>query len=214
MNEPIPINNLPEVTGASRSPVLTDRGRRAIAEYRSGSSAERIVYLAKEEVYKILDTCTEKDKTAYLLMLFLWKTGLRISEALALKKGDINFFDKTATVKWLKKRRLAVRSIPLESDLAYKLSVYCSNLKLDDRLFPFRRQWALQIIYDHAKLANLNKHVSCHTFRHSFAVHFLKETRDLPALQKLLGHAQITTTMVYLRLSHADLRKELENANF
>lgn len=186
----------------------------SMSEHRSSRSSENITYLAKEEVYAILETCSAKEKASYLLMSFLWKTGLRISEAIAIKKGDINFYDKTATVRWLKKRRQAVRSIPLEEDLAYQLSVYCSALNLEERLFPFSRVRAFQIIKEHAKRAMLSKKVSPHTFRHSFAIHFLKETRDLPALQKLLGHAQITTTMVYLRLSHADLRRELQNAHF
>ena len=190
----------------------SDRVSRNIRLSRGDQLAQNVVYLAKEEVYQILETCEEKEH--YLLISLLWKTGLRISEALKIKKKDINFFDKTCTVVWLKKRKAITRSIPLEATLAYDLSIFTGGMNQEDLVFKFKRKQAFNIIKLHAKLAGITKKVSPHTFRHSFAVHFLKETRDLPALQRLLGHNQINTTMVYLRLAHADLRRSLEQANF
>jgi integrase len=171
-------------------------------------------YLNKEEINLLLSNIKDSEKMDGLLIMFLWRTGVRITEAISIKKRDIDFINQTAKIRWLKKRKAIDRVIPLERDLIYNLSVYCSNLNLDDLIFPFTRQRAFQIIKKHIKRNLIQKVVSPHTFRHSFAINFLKQTKNLVALQKLLGHAQITTTMIYLNIVQSDLREELNKVEW
>jgi integrase len=171
-------------------------------------------YLNKEEINLLLSNIKDSEKMDGLLIMFLWRTGVRITEAISIKKRDIDFINQTAKIRWLKKKKAIDRVIPLERDLIYNLSVYCSNLNLDDLIFPFTRQRAFQIIKKHIKRNLIQKVVSPHTFRHSFAINFLKQTKNLVALQKLLGHAQITTTMIYLNIVQSDLREELNKVEW
>ena len=171
-------------------------------------------YLTKEEVDSLLSVIPESNKRDYMLIYFLWTTGSRITEAINVKKGDIDFYYRTVKIQWLKKRKKQERIIPLHQNTAYQLSVYCGNMNQDDKLFPISRNRAFQIIRKYTKKAGINKKVGCHTLRHSFSVYFLKQRRNIVALQKLLGHSQITTTMVYLNIVQSDLQQEIDMIEF
>ncbi|MDP3765296.1 MAG: tyrosine-type recombinase/integrase [Nanoarchaeota archaeon] len=170
-------------------------------------STELPDYLTKDEVDKLLSVIT--NKSHYLLIEFLWKTGCRITEALSITKGSIDFENRTIRIRWLKKRKALERIIPLHPSLAYNLSVFAGSLNLQDRMFPITRQRAYQITKDYAVKAQIGKPIHPHTLRHSFAVYFLKQRRNIVALQKLLGHSQITTTMIYLNIVQQDLADEI-----
>ena len=171
-------------------------------------------YLTKEEVDKLLSIIPGSNKRDYMLIYFLWTTGSRITEAINVKKKDIDFYYRTVKIQWLKKRKRQERIIPLHQNTAYQLSVYCGNLNQDDKLFPISRNRAFQIIRKYTKKAGITKTVGCHTLRHSFSVYFLKQRRNIVALQKLLGHSQITTTMVYLNIVQSDLQQEIDMVEF
>jgi len=178
-------------------------------------SADNIpTYLTKEEIDSLLSAIPESSKRDYMLVYFLWTTGSRITEALNIRKKDIDFYYRTVKIQWLKKRKKQERVIPLHQNTAYQLSIYCSSLNQDDKLFPISRIRAFQIIRDCARKAGINKTVGCHTLRHSFSVYFLKQRKNIVALQKLLGHSQITTTMVYLNIVQSDLQQEIDMINF
>lgn len=167
-------------------------------------------YLNKEEVYQILDSIPQDKKRDYIFVFFLWATGVRITEALNIKKGDIDFYGHNVRIIWLKRRKKQERIIPLHSSLITLLALYTGQLNLDDLIFPFSRVRGFQIIKKHSEKAGIKKKVSPHIFRHSFAVNFLKQRKNIVALQKLLGHSQITTTMIYLQIVQSDLRDEVE----
>ena len=169
-------------------------------------------YLNKDEVHKLLSVIS--NKRDYLLLDFLWKTGCRISEALAVSKGNIDFYNKTVKIRWLKRRKAKERYIPLHDSLAYELSVFTGPLNLADTLFPISRQRAFQIIKKYSEKAELGKEVHPHTLRHSFAIHFLSQTGNLVMLKELMGHAQITTTMMYLQYVKKDLKEAINGIEF
>ena len=90
----------------------------------------------------------------------------------------------------------------------------------DDYLFPSRKgghitkQRADQIIRKAARVANLHRNVHAHLFRHGYAINFLNCGGRLDALQEQLGHRDINTTRIYLRLSDEDLRREVSKLQF
>jgi len=180
-------------------------------EVKVYSNDELRDYITKEEVDLLLEKAFDNKKD-WLMIYCLWSMGLRITELISIKKKDIDFFNKLVKVTWLKKRRAVERYLPIPQQTAYHLSVFTGNLNMDDRIFPITRQRAFQVIRKYADV--LNKPISPHTFRHSFAVHFLKQTKNLPALQKWLGHSHITTTMIYLRIVQTDLREEIDKVVF
>jgi integrase len=162
-------------------------------------------YLSADEVrYAIANISEPKEK---MLCLFLWTSGVRISEALAITKGDLDLVNRLCTIRWLKSRRYHERTIPLHRSVVDVLAVYSGTMNKPDKLFPFTRQRAWQIIKK-----RLNTHP--HTLRHSFAVHYLRSGGRLSDLQQMLGHSHITTTGIYTKLVPTELGTEMDKIQF
>ena len=142
-----------------------------------------------------------------MLCTFLWMTGCRITEALSIRKQDIDLINKTIRVRWLKSRKYEERNFPMHPTIRQVLYAYTAGLKYDEKMFKFSRQRAWQIT---------KKWFNCspHQFRHSFAVHYLRSDGELINLHRLLGHSNIQTTMEYLKIVPKDLSKELDAIQF
>ena len=162
-------------------------------------------YLEKRYINQMLDKC--KDHKKKMLVLFLFRTGVRITEAINLTKKDINFDEGFMQVRWLKSRKYHKRTVPIHKTVLELLNLYTGPLGINDKLFDFSRQRAYQITKE-----VLN--ASPHQLRHSFAVHWLRSTGDIFILSRVLGHSRIQTTMEYLKIVPVDQRKELNNINF
>jgi integrase/recombinase XerD len=166
---------------------------------------ERRKYLSKEELQERLNKITDyQDK---FFCTFLWMSGIRVSEAINLKKKDINSKDRVMVVKWLKSRKYFERVVPLHPQLSQMLDLYTGGLNLDERVFPFSRQNAFYITKKWLS-------VSPHKLRHSFAVNWLREGGDIAYLSKALGHRFLNTTGEYLKIVPSDVAKELEKIRF
>ena len=151
----------------------------------------------------------------------MYSCGLRVSEVIGLKLSDL-YFDE-GFIKVLGKGSKQ-RFVPIASSAVKKINSYIkesrSHLKIkseaEDILFLNRRGAQLTramiftILKDLTKIANLNKNVSPHTLRHSFATHLLENGADLRSIQLMLGHESITTTEVYLHLDKQKLKQEVE----
>jgi|AntAceMinimDraft_18_1070375.scaffolds.fasta_scaffold68913_1 integrase len=168
----------------------------------------------KEQLRKYWDrdyinTCINnvKNNSHKMLIRFLWVTGVRISEALSIRKRDINFDDYLITIRWLKSRKYFQRVLPMHPIIKDVLELYITNFKADDLIFPITRQRAFQITKKHLK-------GSPHQLRHSFAVNWLKCKGDIVILHKMLGHSKIQTTMEYLKIVPIDQGKELIKIKF
>lgn len=142
-----------------------------------------------------------------MLLTFLWYSGIRITEAVNLRKQDIDFQKFMMVVKWLKSRKYKQRVVPLHPEIKTLLELYTSPMKADDRVFPITRQRAWQITRQY-----LNGHP--HQLRHSFAVNWLLCGGDIVILHRILGHSKIQTTMEYLKIVPIDQGKELMKINF
>lgn len=142
-----------------------------------------------------------------MLLRFLWMSGVRITEAISLRKQDIDLNNFVMRVRWLKSRKYRERVVPLHPRLVDLLRLYTATMKADDRVFPMTRQRAWQI-------CTKNLGGKTHKLRHSFAVNWLRCGGDLTTLHRVLGHSKIQTTMEYLKIVPVDQGKELLKIRF
>ena len=146
----------------------------------------------------------------------LYGCGLRVSELVSLKISDL-FFDEgfvKITGKGNKQRFVPIGSFTQNYIEIYKNTIR-THLNIqkghEDTLFLNRRGRQLSramiftIIKDLAVKIDLNKVISPHTFRHSFATHLLENGADLRSIQLMLGHESITTTEIYVHLDRKHL---------
>ena len=141
----------------------------------------------------------------------LYSCGLRVSELITLKMSDL-FFEEgfvKVTGKGNKQRFVPIGSYTQKyiniyiNDIRNKLSIkkgHEDTLFLNRRGSGLTRAMIFTIIRRLAEAINLNKTISPHTFRHSFATHLLENGADLRSIQLMMGHESITTTEVYMHL--------------
>ena len=196
-------------------------------EYRAGLPAvspkqvavaltrEIPAYFTPEEVKAILQSArTPRD---HLLINLLWQTGARISELLALKVEDIDFYAKTVRLPCLKRKKRPYRVLPLKDGLIGELGAYIGQrgLRRDDRLFKITRERAWQIVKETCRRAGMDRERSHpHTFRHSFAVYCVLNHVPILVLKDWLGHSNIASTLVYLKILSSDTRQFYEALQF
>ena len=175
----------------------------------------QLSYLLEEEVQKILEAPLqfEKNRLKMLrdqaILYTLYGTGLRVSELIALHKSDIKLGEKQFSVigKWKK-----LRSVFMTNQARDKIKAYLMA-RGDDSDFLFislsansygkslSRNSVEELVRNYASLAGINKKVTPHTLRHSFATSLIKKGADIRSVQVLLGHSSITTTQIY---THVD----------
>ena len=168
--------------------------------------------LSQEEVTRLIEASGSLMHRAMLMTLYA--TGLRRNEAAQLKVTDIDSRRMVIHVRQGKGRR--DRDIPLSSKLLDVLREYWCWMKPKTYLFPGtvkgwradvpispKMMWAA--CREAALRAGLNPKISPHCLRHSYATHLLEAGTDLYTIQKLLGHADLRHTMVYLHLSQVHL---------
>jgi len=159
-------------------------------------------YLSKEEINTLLDKVNhdtmQHSRRNYIMLLTLWRTGMRVSDLVHLKKMDIK--EDTIIIRQGKGKK--DRVIPLGGDLRNLLLTYSDRLQPEHIIFSITRRQVNNIIKRYAP------GVHAHTFRHSFAVHYLKCGGNLRSLQMILGHSTLLTTQVYLTLSGVDVKED------
>jgi integrase/recombinase XerD len=155
------------------------------------------------------------------LLEFAYATGVRVSELVALKLQDIMFEDGIARVfgKGSKERLVPVgrRALGAVSLYAREIRPTLDRGKTRGVLFlnargtPLSRVGAWGVIKATARRAGLQKRVSPHTLRHTFATHLLEGGADLRAVQEMLGHADLATTQIYTHVDRDYLRTVHKN---
>lgn len=165
-------------------------------------------YLTKEQVDIILDKARNDNKRNYLILLTLWRTGIRNSELIHLTKRDIDIKQGQIIIRQGKGHK--DRMIPLDKNLGDLLSYHSTDKGLDDKLFPLSDMSIRNIT--HKYQGELDVHP--HTFRHSFAVHSLKSGINIRTLQKILGHSDLNTTVQYLDLIGEDIKQDFKKVKF
>jgi integrase/recombinase XerD len=181
--------------------------------------------LATEEIDALIsaiDLSTPEGERNRAMLETLYSCGLRVSELVGLKISDL-FFEEgfiKITGKGNKQRFVPVGNSTIKYITSYVNLIrvhYPTQKGFEDTLFLNRRGKQLTramvftIIKDLAVKINLNKTISPHTFRHSFATHLLENGADLRSIQLMLGHESITTTEVYMHLDRKFLSEVLNN---
>ncbi len=164
----------------------------------------------REEVHQILEKA-QKNPFDHLLISFLWQTGCRVSEALMVRLRDVDFRLRQVTLRTLKRARgYRERVLPLKGDLLGQIATRAieRGLSPEDRIFPITRQRAHQIVQKHVLAAGFDRErAHPHVFRHSFAVHCVLNGVPILVLKEWLGHSDINSTLVYLKVLGSDTRR-------
>jgi integrase/recombinase XerD len=159
--------------------------------------------LTVDEVRRLLSA--EDNMRHRLLLELLYGCGLRVSEAIGLKREQINFEEGLLTVREGKGRK--DRHVSLPVSIRSKLKAYL-DARCDESPYVFNtrsghlRVKSAQVIVDEAaRKAGIKKNVTPHTLRHSYATHLLEAGTDIRIIQRLLGHSDIKTTQIYTPIS-------------
>jgi len=169
-------------------------------------------YCEKEKVHEILryaEACSLRD---YLILKVLWESGLRVSELAALMPGDLEPHNQVINVingKGNKSRRTYIDSGTMNMLCNY---ILCANIPEDCVIFGVKTNQMRNIVKRYGALAGIDLHP--HIFRHSYAIHLIRNGVDIRRLQQLLGHSNIQTTTVYLQFRDQDIREVHNKVEF
>ncbi|MGD8973997.1 MAG: site-specific tyrosine recombinase XerD [Desulfobacterales bacterium] len=175
--------------------------------------------LSVDEVKILLgtpDTSKPKGVRDAAMLELLYAAGLRVSELVTLKLQDI--YLESGFVRVLGKGSKE-RVVPIGMHAKERVEVYLNNFRnvllknqISPFLFvaragnPFTRQGFWKLLRKYAQKAQLNKKVTPHSLRHSFASHLLEGGADLRAVQVMLGHVDISTTQIYTHVAKEHLK--------
>lgn len=180
--------------------------------------------LSIEEIDQILaaiDHSKPEGQRNRAMLETLYSSGLRVSELINLKRAnvlwDVGFLrvmGKGSKERLVPIGKEALKYIRIyENEVRIHLDVqlgFEGILFLNRRGRQLSRQMVFMIIKDLVKTAGINKTISPHTFRHSFATHLIEGGADLRAVQEMLGHESITTTEIYTHLDRDYLRQVIQ----
>ena len=147
-----------------------------------------------------------------IVLTLIYSAGLRGQEVINLKISDIDFQRMTIHIRQTKYKK--DRIVPLSPTMAIGLKKY---LKAENPyLWLFNGKQASEkysvrglswVMRENLKKTSITKKVNLHSLRHSYATHLLEEGVNIVTLKELLGHAQITTTMIYLHVAQCEIVK-------
>ncbi len=179
-------------------------------------------YNELEELFGVPDITTALGQRDLLLLELLYATGVRVGELVNIKVKDIDLSSKSILIlgKGNKERIVTYGEYCEEALKKYLNDGYLSlNLKREEYLFLNKNGGKLTergvryILDTLIKQTSLNKNISPHMLRHSFATHLLNEGCDLATVQKLLGHESIKATQIYTHVT-TDRLKEVYYKSF
>ncbi len=174
-----------------------------------------------DEVVRLLDAAVGETAIAlrtHALLELLYSSGTRISEAMGIDLDDLAFDDRLVRVRGKGGKQ---RVVPIGAPAKAAIDAYLVRgrplllaggsgtpaLFVNERGARLSRQSAWGDIELVARRAHLDGRVSPHTLRHSFATHLLQGGADVRVVQELLGHASVTTTQIYTKVSNERLRE-------
>lgn len=187
--------------------IHVERGEKKLPQILTGKEVELLLSQPS-----CLDAKGFRDKA---MLEVMYATGIRVSELIELDVGNVNL--ELGVIKCTGARKN--RMIPLYPAALKALTVYMSEIRDsmladpdDQALFVningvrMSRQGFWKILKHYQKTANIEKEITPHTLRHSFAVHLLENGADLNSVQELMGHSDISSTQMYANLINNKLK--------
>ena len=181
--------------------------------------------LTSKEVELLLEQPSCTDAKGYrdrAMLELLYATGIRVSELIALNINDVN--TSAGVIRCISKDK--ERFIPLYSTAIKALSEYIEFIRPQMIALPgeqalfvnvsgerMSRQGFWKIIKSYQQKAHIEKTITPHTLRHSFAAHLLENGADLHSIQEMLGHADISSTQIYSQLVKKQLKDVYNKAH-
>ena len=181
--------------------------------------------LSVSEVEKLLEQPSSKDLKGQrdkAMLELLYAKGIRVTELVSLTMSDVNVNAGHIKVKKKNKERV----IPISNTALKYLKEYIENVRPllikteeEQSLFinangqKMTRQGLWKILKQYKDEAKIEKELTPHTIRHSFAVHMLQNGAELKAVQELLGHTDVASTMMYTHVADLKLRDEYLKAH-
>lgn len=181
--------------------------------------------LTSKEVELLLEQPSCTDAKGYrdrAMLELLYATGIRVSELISLNINDVN--TSAGVIRCVSKDR--ERFIPLYSTAIKALSEYIEFIRPQMIAMPneqalfvnvsgerMSRQGFWKIIKSYQQKAHIEKTITPHTLRHSFAAHLLENGADLHSIQEMLGHADISSTQIYSQLINKQLKDVYNKAH-
>ena len=171
-----------------------------------------------DELIGCIDLSVAEGERNKAIIETLYGCGLRVTELINLKLSDLYFKEGFIQVTGKGNKQ---RFVPIGNITQNYISEYISNTRgnvpfkkedqdiifLNRRGNSLTRAMIFTIVKNLSVTANINKKISPHTFRHSFATHLLENGADLRAIQQMLGHESITTTEIYMHVDKSHLRE-------
>ncbi|MBN3555992.1 site-specific tyrosine recombinase XerD [Fictibacillus nanhaiensis] len=175
--------------------------------------------LSTEEVEALLDTPSANDPFSQRdkgMLELLYATGIRVSELVQLNIGDVHLDmgfircigkgNKERIIPLGKLAQAAIERYLQDGRLILLKSKKTDALFLNHHGNRLSRQGFWKILKQLARKAHIEKELTPHTLRHSFATHLLENGADLRAVQEMLGHADISTTQIYTHVTKTRLK--------
>lgn len=194
--------------------VRIDRGEKKLPQVLTGREIE---LLLNQPVTSDAKGCRDK-----AMLEVLYATGIRVSELIALNVSDVNMELGTIKCAGAKKHRI----IPLYPAAKKALQAYLKDVRSvlladpeENALFVnvsgarMSRQGFWKNLKFYQSTARIDKQITPHTLRHSFAVHLLENGADLDSLQELLGHSDISSTQMYTQMVNRKLKSVYEKCH-
>ncbi len=172
------------------------------------------VFLTEKEAKALLKKA-KNNPTHYAMISFMLNTGVRVSELVNIKVEDISVEEEGITVRILGKGDKE-RIVPISQKLYELLRKVVIRNRTSGYLFtthdkPYNRSWVYTFVSRYGRLANIKKRVSPHVLRHTFATIALNNNiLTVPQIQKVLGHSNLRTTMIYATVTMKEIRKAID----
>jgi len=176
-----------------------------------------------ETLFDSIDTSTVLGRRNYLILEFLYGTGVRVNELVNIKLQDIDYFQNLVLIhgKGMKDRYVPLHTRLIDEIADYVLTTRKDLLKKQENKYLFLNFRGSNITTRGIRMvintilldSGENLKISPHTLRHSFATHLLNNGADLRSVQELLGHAHLSSTQIYTKVSKEKLKEAYLDAH-